>query len=137
MGKHKSKRRVFDLEERTSVSCEDGYNRHDVPQGQLALTGPGPRTEDGQFPVRGDLAHVRLAGRYFVPHYAAPMPHRVGQAGTVLRAAPADDGDELCLLEMGSTFDVLDIAGGWCWGELGEGGPVGYVERAALEATKP
>ncbi len=137
MGKHKSKRRVFDWEDRTSVSSEDGYIRRDVPQGQLALTGPGARTEDGPLPVRGDLAHVRLAGRYFVPHYAAPMTHRVGQAGAVLRAAPAADGDELCRLETGSTFDVLDIAGGWCWGELGEDGPVGYVEQAALEPPTP
>ena len=132
-----SKRALFQSGDATSLSSEDGYTRRDVPLGQLALTGPAVRTSGGCLPIRGDLAHIRLAGRYFVPHYAAPMPLRVGQAGAVLRAAPLAGGVEVCALQAGSTFDVLDIAGDWCWGEQGEGGPVGYVEQAALETLAP
>lgn len=116
------------------MSETDANIGRELPRGQLALTGISAGVADGKLPVRGDLAHIRLAGIHFVPHYAAPMPHRVGPAGAVLRAAANDAAEQLCVLEAGATFDVLDIAGGWCWGELGEGGPVGYVEQAALEA---
>jgi hypothetical protein len=133
MDEHRAKRRLFDWEGRTDVPSEDENNRREVPLGQLALGGPDTRITRGHLPLRGDLAHVRLAGRYFVPHYAAPMPHRVTQTGAVLRAIASADGDELCVLEAGATFDVLDMSGGWCWGELGEDGPVGYVEQTALE----
>lgn len=119
------------------MSSDDAYTRFKVPQGQLPLTGPSRQHEGASLPVRGDLAHVRLAGTYFVPHYAVPLPHRVRQAGAVLRSAANASANALCTLEAGATFDVLDIAGGWCWGELGEGGPVGYVELAALEAPAP
>jgi hypothetical protein len=132
-----SKRPVFDLEGHRGLSSDDAYTRRDAPKGQLTLSGPAPNTANGTVPLRGDLAHVRLAGRWFVPHYAVPMPHHAGTLGAVMRASPAADGEEVCLLEPGAGFDVLDIAGGWCWGETREDGPVGYIEQVSLEADAP
>ena len=89
-------------------------------------------------PVRGDLAHIRLAGQHFVPHYAAPMPHRVGSAGAAVRAAANHDAELRAQLAPGASFAVLDIAGNWAWGQVetesDDGmGAVGYVELKELE----
>ena len=56
-----------------------------MPEGTYALSGPGVTAEAGHLPVRGDLAHIKLAGRYFVPHYAVPLPHAIAAAGAILR----------------------------------------------------
>lgn len=132
-----SKRPLFQFGGGTGLSSKEPHARAPVPQGQLALSGPSRKFADGHVPVRGDLAHVRLAGTCFVPHYAVPMPHRVRNGGAVLRAAGNEGAEALCTLEAGAAFDVLDIAGGWCWGEAGEDGFVGYIEQAALEAIAP
>lgn len=97
------------------------------------MTGPSVRADPGCLPVRGDLAHIKLAGLYFVPHYAAPMPHALA-AGAVLRATGRHDGDAVMDLPAAATFNVLDIAGNWAWGQLGEDGPVGYVALNQLES---
>ncbi|WP_059152151.1 hypothetical protein [Novosphingobium barchaimii] len=97
------------------------------------MTGPSVRADPGCLPVRGDLAHIKLAGLYFVPHYAAPMP-RALTAGAVLRAAGRNDGEPVMDLPAAATFNVLDIAGNWAWGQLGEDGPVGYVALTQLES---
>ena len=77
---------------------------------------------------------MRLAGRYFVPHYAVPMPHTVIPGGAQLRAAGNDDADTIVVLKGGCRFNVLDMAGGWAWGQVGEDGFVGYLPLAALAA---
>lgn len=97
------------------------------------MTGPSVRADPGCLPVRGDLAHIKLAGLYFVPHYAAPMPHRLG-ADAVLLGAGRKDGEVLMDLPAAATFNVLDISGQWAWGQLGEDGPVGYVSLDRLES---
>lgn len=114
----------------------DAYTRADAPRGQLALTGPSIKAAPGHLPVRGDLAHIKLAGRYFVPHYASPMPHRAKAEGATLRAAGRDDADEICNLSGGMMFNVLDIAGGWSWGQIGDDGRVGYVATRELESPE-
>lgn len=93
--------------------------------------------EAGRLPVRGDLAHIKLAGLYFVPHYAEPMPHRIAAHGATLRKAGKPDAETLADLPAGKTFDVLDIAGHWAWGQFGDNGPVGYVALDDLEAIRP
>ncbi|MFC0205240.1 SH3 domain-containing protein [Novosphingobium soli] len=98
------------------------------------MTGPSVSADPGCLPVRGDLAHIKLAGRYFVPHYAVPMPHRLVAPAT-LRAATAESAPEICPVPAGAAFDVLDMAGGWAWGQYGEDGPVGYLPLASLEAA--
>jgi hypothetical protein len=85
--------------------------------------------------VRGDLAHIRCAGRIFVPHYAVPMPHRVIAGGAALLRSLRRDAEVLTDLAPGDVFNVLDIAGGWAWGQVGDDGLVGYVPMAALEAA--
>lgn len=100
----------------------------------LAMTGPSVSADPGCLPVRGDLAHIKLAGRYFVPHYAVPIP-RALKSGAILRVFGRDDAEVIADLPAGETFNVLDIAGKWSWGQLGEDGAVGYVALSDLEAA--
>ena len=104
-----------------------------IPTGQLCLSGPAEQLDAPHWPVRGDLAHVRLAGRVFVPHYAVPMERRIVAAGAALRVAGALDAELREQLAGGTIFNVLDISGGWAWGQVGEAGFVGYVPLDALE----
>jgi hypothetical protein len=71
----------------------------------FALRGPMRIADPRHTPVRGDLADIRL------------------------------DADTLETLADGATFGVLDISGGWAWGQAnGERGLVGYVALDQLEA---
>jgi hypothetical protein len=125
---------IFEFGGNHELAATDAHTRFAISGGMLALTGPSVTAEAGHLPVRGDLAHIKLAGLYFVPHYAAPMPHVVKQAGASLRKAAKPDSEEIGKLSAGATFDVLEIAGDWSWGQFGEDGPVGYVLMAELEA---
>jgi hypothetical protein len=104
-----------------------------VPQGELSLSGPSERGDRTHLPVRGDLAHIRLAGRYFVPHYVVPMSHRVKLSGAALSATGKNCTQILAMLEGGTVFEVMDLTGGWAWGQVGADGLVGYVAQAMLE----
>lgn len=112
---------------------------HSIPTAQLSLTGPSEKLDAAHWPVRGDLAHIRLAGRCFVPHYAVPMAHRVVGEGAALRRTALADGEVLAQLAGGADFDVLDMSGGWCWGQVGDDGPnggfVGYLPLGAVEVA--
>ncbi len=114
------------------MATVDSFDRPLVPEGMLAMTGPSVSADPGCLPVRGDLAHIKLAGRYFVPHYAVPMA-RTLRAGAVLRTLGRTDAQEVAAPAAGERFNVLDIAGDWSWGQLGEDGPVGYVALSDLE----
>lgn len=124
---------IFDFRESHELTASDAYIRA-MPEGLLSLNGPSVTAEAGHLPVRGDLAHIRLAGRYFVPHYAVPMPHTVINGGAILRKAAKAEAEPMETLAAGGTFDVLDMAGGWAWGQFGEDGPVGYVLLTELAA---
>ena len=102
------------------------------PARQYALSGPSAKLDAAHWPVRGDLAHIRLAGRCFVPHYAEPMPRRV-TAPAELKVRDRDDAEIREALAGGETFNVLDVAGEWAWGQVGDDGCVGYLRLAALE----
>lgn len=125
---------IFFLGDSTRLPDIDAHLRPALCTGMLSLSGPSVTAEPGHLPVRGDLAHIKLAGRYFVPHYAVPMPHLVNAAGAILYKSNKTDADAVGDLAGGAQFDVLDIAGDWAWGQHGEDGPVGYVLLAALEA---
>jgi hypothetical protein len=99
----------------------------------LVLSGPSVKIDPLHRPVRGDLAHIRCAGTVFVPHYAAPMPHRA-VSGTALRKAAQVEGEVIVELGSDEVFNVLDMSGGWAWGQQGEDGFVGYVPLSALTA---
>ena len=96
------------------------------------LSGPALPLDADHWPVRGDLADIRLAGRCFVPHYAVPMARAIGAAGATLRRAGRSDGEPLAELAAGAAFNVLDLSGGWAWGQVGEEGFVGYLPQNAL-----
>jgi hypothetical protein len=100
-----------------------------------SLGGPAPKFDGNAHTraVRGDVAHIRYAGQVFVSHYAVPMPRTVGAAGATLRTAGRAEAEEIGTLAAGETFNLLDSAGGWGWGQQGEDGLVGYLPLTALE----
>jgi hypothetical protein len=106
-----------------------------IPTGQLSLSGPAEKLDAGHWPVRGDLAHIRLAGRCFVPHYAVPMERKVVPSGAKLFAQNSKDSELRAELGGNSLFNVLDISGDWAWGQVGDDGFVGYVPLAALSGA--
>jgi len=102
-------------------------------QGPFPLVGPQDRPAPGSLPLRGDLAHIAFAGRYFVPHYAVPQPRVVMPGGAPLFSATGHGAQELCTLMEGDSFEVLEVSDGWAWGCLSLEGPVGYVRTDRLE----
>jgi len=125
---------IFEFGGHPQLNASDATARSTIPDGLLALTGPSVTAEAGHLPVRGDLAHIKLAGRYFVPHYAVPVAYPVRNSGATLRAAARAEADPIETIPARASFDVLDIAGAWAWGQYGEDGPVGYVLLAELKA---
>lgn len=107
-----------------------------IPNGQLTLSGPAEKLDAAHWPVRGDLAHIRLAGRCFVPHYAVPMPQTVVTGGAPLHALNSAESEVRDNLAGGTLFNVLDITGGWAWGQVGDDGFVGYLPVEALEERR-
>lgn len=105
----------------------------DAFQGPYTLSGPEQRPDASRLPIRGDLAHIAFAGRYFVPHYVVPQPRAVMPGGASLLSAPQDGADEICRIEEGESFEVLEIAAAWAWGCLTPEGPTGYVHIEHLE----
>ena len=107
-----------------------------IPTGQLCLSGPAEKLDAAHWPVRGDLAHIRLAGRCFVPHYAVPMERTIVAAGANLLALNDAAAEVREALSGGTLFNVLDMSGGWAWGQVGEDGFVGYLPLTALEVRR-
>ena len=101
--------------------------------GPYCLSGPIERPAAGTLPLRGDLAHIGLAGRHFVPSYAVPQPRSVLPGGAPLLLAPDAAGEELCTLMEGDSFEVLEVGQVWAWGCMSLDGPVGYVRLDRLE----
>lgn len=111
-------------------------NRRTAPLGPIVLSGPVAKPDALSVPLRGDLAHIGLAGRYFVPHYAVPQPRSVMPGGAPLRREPKESAEEICVLMEGDSFEVLELAGGWAWGCLSLEGPVGYIREDLLEEVR-
>lgn len=129
---------IFDFGDNLQLPDTDKHLRDTLPEGTYALSGPSVTAAAGHLAVRGDLAHIKLAGLYFVPHYAAPVSHAVAAGGGALRKADAVDAETVEELPEGTNFDVLDISGQWAWGQVtggsfGEDGPVGYVALSELK----
>lgn len=118
------------------LSENENTTKNNFSHGPYVLAGPVARPNPRRLPLRGDLAHIGLAGKYFVPHYAVPQPRTVMPGGAPLRSEPRDDAEEICSLMEGDSFEVLDIAGKWAWGCLSLEGPVGYVRADLLEALE-
>lgn len=103
-----------------------------LPQGTVGLKGPVERIAPGTLPLRGDLAHIALAGRYLAAHYVVPLCRTIGDAAVALRLQPRDDSDAGASLPAGDAIELLDIAGDWAWVCAGPRGPSGYVRLGAL-----
>ena len=107
-----------------------------VPQGPLRLAGPVVRPEPGTLPLRGDLAHIALAGKHLAAHYVIPYRYTIGPDGAALRLTPDGNSDVIQALDAGSELEVLDSAGDWTWGCMGPDGPSGYVASALLSPSE-
>lgn len=105
-----------------------------VPQGVLGLKGPVERPAPGTLPLRGDLAHIALAGTHLAAHYVIPQVRVVGADGAALRLAPRGDSEAFTTLPPGSRFELLDLAGEWVWGCPSPTGPAGWCHMTELAA---
>ena len=103
-----------------------------APLGPFPLSGPVERPDPHSVPLRGDIAHIALAGRYFVPHYVVPLQRMVGDMGANLHAEAKEDSEILFDLSPGQRFDLLDSNAEWAWGCVTPQGPVGYVRMTEL-----
>jgi hypothetical protein len=88
-----------------------------VPAGVLGLKGPVEKPAPGTLPLRGDLAHIALAGTHLAAH---------------LRLNPRSDSEAFTTLAPGSRFELLDVAGDWVWGCPGPQGPSGWCRASEL-----
>lgn len=82
--------------------------------------------------ARPDLAAIGLEGLVRADLFAEPRRMVVTKASAALRKAPANDAEQWDQLLFGEAFDVLEEAGGFCWGQAARDGYVGFVESAAL-----
>ncbi len=105
------------------------------PRRSFALTGHSVAIDPRHNAVRPDLADIRLAEYVFAPHYAAPMPCVVTQPAT-LWAENSPDSESLAELEIGETFEVLEVLREKAWGVSPARRLAGYANRAALERVQ-
>jgi hypothetical protein len=103
-----------------------------LPGGKLGLDGPVEKPAPGTLPLRGDLAHIALAGTHLAAHYVIPDRSMVNGNGAPLRLVPREDSEALLMLNAGTDIEVLDIAGEWVWATIGPAGPSGYLKLAEL-----
>lgn len=89
-----------------------------------------PRTDA----VRRDLADIRLAHRFFAPHYAAPTLHKV-EAPATLRTARDIESEVLTTLAAGDSFEMLELSAGLAWGRAPAAGLVGYIDASKLRSA--
>ncbi|MEP5937162.1 MAG: hypothetical protein ABJ239_02440 [Erythrobacter sp.] len=113
-----------------------GDATYTVPTGPLRLAGPVVRPAPGTLPLRGDLAHIALAGRHLAAHYVIPYIYTVGPQAAALHLTQESDSEIVTHLEADSAFEVLDFSGDWAWGCLGPDGPSGYVKSNLLSPPK-
>lgn len=115
-----------------SIAADITASNYVRPEGPLCLSGPLARPEPGQLPLRGDLAHIALAGTHLAAHYVIPTLAKISEKDVTLKLAPVADGEDHCVLEAGSAVEVLDIAGDWVWLCSGAEGPAGYCLTSDL-----
>jgi hypothetical protein len=82
--------------------------------------------------IRGDLADIALAGKYFAPHYSCPQAFSLRAPRTPIRAKGDIASVAVSELLHGETFQAIDVAGGWAWGYSAHDHYVGYVPMSLL-----
>lgn len=105
---------------------------YNLPQGTVGLQGAVERIAPGTLPLRGDLAHIALAGQFLAAHYVIPLCRKLGTEDVTLKLHPRDDAPPGAVLVAGETIELLDEAGDWAWVARGPEGPSGYLRRSAL-----
>ncbi len=113
----------------TFVSAAADYS---LPEGIVGLKGPVKKPAPGTLPLRGDLAHVALAGQFLAAHYVIPHDRRIGAEDVTLKLASRDDADDGTTLAAGTAVELLDCEGDWVWITIGSEGPSGYAHQSAL-----
>lgn len=103
-----------------------------VPRGNIGLKGPVAKPAPGTLPLRGDLAHIALAGTHLAAHYVIPQTRTIGASGVDVMENTRDDSPIIARFEAGTEIEVLDVAGDWIWGCLGPEGPSGYMKASGL-----
>ena len=106
--------------------------KYSVPTGGLGLEGPVEKPAPGTLALRGDLAHIALAGKHLAAHYVIPHERVIGADGADVMENTRDDSPVVTRFEAGTQIEVLDIAGDWIWGCLGPDGPSGYMKAHCL-----
>ncbi len=117
----------------------DASDTSPAPIRQFVLSGPVADYDPRVTAIRGDLADIALAGRFFAPHYVAPQIHRALADGAMLRKAGAGDAEAVSQLLPGEAFALLDSAGEWGWGYGCHDGYCGYVrlDSIAMDVSEP
>ncbi|MDJ0979886.1 MAG: hypothetical protein QNI87_15275 [Erythrobacter sp.] len=113
----------------------DTASQYTLPSGDLGLKGPVEKPAPGTLPLRGDLAHIALAGTHLAAHYVIPGRASVRAERTNMRYLARDDADVNVVLKKGHALEVLDIGKDWVWCCLGPEGPSGYVHTDCLDLT--
>lgn len=103
-----------------------------MPQGTVGLKGAVERIAPGTVPLRGDLAHIALAGHFLAAHYVVPMCRSIGTEAVTLKLQPRDDAEDGASFAAGASVELLDQAGDWAWVCSGPEGPSGYLRGAEL-----
>jgi hypothetical protein len=109
-------------------------HQYTVPSGNLGLKGPVERPAPGTLPLRGDLAHIALAGSHLAAHYVIPHIWTVGADGVDVMETTRDDSPVVTHFKSGTLVEVIDVSGDWIWGCIGPEGPSGYMKASALTA---
>ena len=108
--------------------------KYGVPEGVIGLTGPLRKPVPGTLPLRGDLAHIALAGTHLAAHYVVPSAIRT-VAVTPLYLQPSASAASNGTIDNGTDLELLDVQGDWAWITHGPDGPSGYVEVAKLNIS--
>lgn len=87
--------------------------------------------------ARPALAARSLEGVTAATAYVDPRPMTAVVPAAPLRAGPDAEAEQVDQVLFGETFEVLEEAQGFCWGQARRDGYVGYVARADLDALAP
>ena len=82
--------------------------------------------------ARPDLADAKLEGLIRAGRFESPRRLACRAPSTGILKAPEPGAEQQDQLLLGETFDVLESADGWAWGQARRDGYVGYVRQDAL-----
>jgi cell wall-associated NlpC family hydrolase len=82
--------------------------------------------------IREGRASTALEGVVAAASYIEPTTKRLAAPVAAIRRSPDTAAEQMDQLLFGETFDVLEAAGGWAFGQARRDGYVGFVEAAAL-----